>query len=309
MSKEKVIISCAVTGSIHTPSMSPYLPVTATEIADASLEAAEAGAAIVHLHTRNPEDGRPSQDPDDYRPFLSAIKNSSDVVINITTGGSTAMSVEERIRPAMEFRPELASLNMGSMNFGTFPMLRRFTEFKHRWEPEMLENSRNIIFKNTFSDIEHILTSGEKNGTRFEHECYDIGHLYTLAYFVREGMAVPPLLIQSVMGILGGIGAHPEDLAHMRRTANRLFGDKYEWSVVGAGRQQIPFASIVAAQGGHVRVGLEDSLWIGSGRLAKSSAEQVRKIRQVLEGQGLEIANPDEAREILQLKGKDNVGF
>lgn len=309
MPKRKVIISCAVTGSIHTPSMSPYLPVTAEEISQAALEAAQAGAAIVHLHTRDPKDGRPSQDPALYEPFLKKINASSDVIINITTGGSTAMPVEERIRPAMEFQPELASLNMGSMNFATFPMLQRFTEFEHAWERDYLENSRDVIFKNTFKDIEHILSEGGRNGTRFEYECYDIGHLYSLSHFFREGLATAPLLIQSVMGILGGIGTHPEDLAHMRRTADRLFGDAYEWSVVGAGRHQMPLATLVAAQGGHVRVGLEDSLWLGPGQLANSSAQQVIQIRKILEGLGLEVATPDEAREMLKLKGRGNVGF
>ncbi len=305
----KVIITCAPTGAIHTPSMSPHLPVTADEIAQAAIAAAQEGAAILHLHARDPADGRPSQDPEFFVPFLAQIKAQTDAVVNITTGGSPHMTVDERMRPAMRFKPEVASLNMGSMNFGLFPMLDRFKEFKHDWERQHLENSRDLIFKNTYKDIEAILRKGTDNGTRFEFECYDISHLYNLAHFYDRGLVKGPIFVQSVFGILGGIGPHPEDLMHMRRTADRLFGDQYEWSILGAGRSQIQLASIGAAMGSHVRVGLEDSLWIGPGKLAQSSAEQVRRIRTVLEALNLEIATPAEARQILGLKGANQVAF
>ncbi len=310
MSKNrKVIITCAPTGAIHTPSMSPYLPVTAEQIAEAAIAAAEAGAAILHLHARDPADGRPSQDPELFVPFLEQIKARTQAVVNITTGGSPHMTVEDRMRPAMRFKPEVASLNMGSMNFGLFPMLDRFKNFAHDWERQHLENSRDLIFKNTYKDIETILRKGTENGTRFEFECYDISHLYNLAHFLDRGLVSGPLFVQSVFGILGGIGPHPEDLMHMRRTADRLFGDQYQWSILGAGKNQIAMASIGAAMGSHVRVGLEDSLWIGPGELAKSSAEQVRRIRTVIEALNLEIATPAEARQILALKGGDQVAF
>jgi uncharacterized protein (DUF849 family) len=305
----KVIITCAVTGAIHTPSMSPHLPVTPQEIADAAIGAAEAGAAIVHLHARNPETGQPDQNPEAFAPFLGVIKQRSNCVVNITTGGAPTMAIEERLRPAATFKPEVASLNMGSMNFGLYPMLSRFKEFKHDWERPYLEGSRDRIFRNTFADIEHILTSCAENGTRFEVECYDIGHLYTLAHFADRGVIKPPFFVQSVFGILGGIGPHPEDVMHMKRTADRLFGDNYRWSVLGAGRNQLPIAAMAASMGGNVRVGLEDSLWIGPGKLAESNAEQVRLARQIIEGLGLEIATPDDAREILSLKGADRVAF
>lgn len=310
MSKNrKVIITCAPTGAIHTPSMSPYLPVTADQIAEAAIAAAEAGAAILHLHARDPVDGRPSQDPELFVPFLAQIKARTDAVVNITTGGSPHMTVEDRMRPAMRFKPEVASLNMGSMNFGLFPMLDRFQNFAHEWERQHLENSRDLIFKNTYKDIETILRKGTDNGTRFEFECYDISHLYNLAHFLDRGLVSGPLFVQSVFGILGGIGPHPEDLMHMRRTADRLFGDQYQWSILGAGKNQIALASIGAAMGSNVRVGLEDSLWIGPGQLAKSSAEQVRRIRTVLEALNLEIATPSEARQMLALKGAAGVAF
>jgi uncharacterized protein (DUF849 family) len=305
----KVIITCAVTGSIHTPSMSPYLPVTAEEIADAAIGASEAGAAIVHLHARDPKSGLPDQRPEAFAPFLQVIKQRATAVINITTGGAPTMTVEERVRPAATFRPEVASLNMGSMNFGLYPMLNRFTEFSHDWERPYLEASRERIFKNTFADIEYILTTCRENGTRFEIECYDIGHLYTLAHMVDRKVIEPPLFVQSVFGILGGIGGHPEDVMMMRRTADRLFGGDYQWSVLGAGRNQMPIAAMAAAMGGNVRVGLEDSLWGGPGRLAQSNAEQVRTVRGIIEGLGLEIATADDARAILGLKGGDRVGF
>lgn len=310
MSKaRKVIITCAVTGSIHTPSMSPHLPVTGKEIEDAAVGAIEAGAAIVHLHARDPLNGRPTQDPDAFRTFVGNVKERTNGIINITTGGSPIMSVEERLQPALKLKPEVASLNMGSMNFGLFPMLARYKDFKHDWEKPYLEGTRDLVFKNTFKDIEYILKSCAENGTRFEFECYDTAHLYNLAHFLERGLVQGPLFIQTVFGILGGIGSHPDDVAHMKRTADRLFGSDYVWSVLGVGRAQMPIAATSAAQGGHVRVGLEDSLWNGPGQLANSNAEQVTRVRSVLEGMSLAIATPDEARSMLALKGSDNVGF
>ncbi len=305
----KVIITCAVTGSIHTPSMSPHLPVTAQEIADAAVGAAEAGAAIVHLHARHPQTGEPVQSVEGFEPILRSIKQRSDCVINITTGGAATMTIEERLAPALHFKPEVASLNMGSMNFGLYPMLERFKDFKHDWERPYLEGSRGRVFRNTFADIEAILTRCADNGTRFEIECYDIGHLYTAAHFLDRGLVKAPLFIQSVFGLRGGIGPHPEDVMHMKRTADRLFGDQYQWSVLGAGRNQMYIATQSAVMGGNVRVGLEDSLWLGKGQLAKTNAEQVSKIRRILEELGLDIATPDDARRILQLKGGNNVAF
>jgi uncharacterized protein (DUF849 family) len=289
--------------------MSPHIPVTAQEIADAAIGAANAGAAIVHLHARNAENGLPDQSPEAFEPFLKVIKQRSDCVVNITTGGAATMTIQERMKPVVTFKPEVASLNMGSMNFGLYPMLNRFTEFKHDWERPYLEGSRDRIFKNTFADIEHILTTCAENGTRFEVECYDIGHLYTLAHFADRGVVKPPFFVQSVFGILGGIGPHPEDVMHMKRTADRLFGDAYSWSVLGAGANQMRVAAQAAAMGGNVRVGLEDSLWLGPGQFAKTNAEQVVKVRGIVEGLGLSVATPTEAREILQLKGADRVAF
>ena len=303
----KVIITCAPTGAIHTPSMSSALPVSADEIADASIAAAEAGAAILHLHARDPQDGRPDQDPDLFRAFLPKIRQSCDAVINLTTGGSPYMTVEERMRPAAEISPEIASLNMGSMNFGLFPMLNRFKSFRYDWEVEHLENSRNLVFKNTYQDIETILDIGYSRGIRFEFECYDTAHLYNLAYYLDVGKVKPPLFVQTVFGIMGGIGAHADDVNHLKRTADRLFGDDYIWSVLGAGRNQIPVAAQAAAMGGNIRVGLEDSLWAGPGKLAESSAQQVQSVRTLLEGLSLEVATPDDARQILHLKGADTL--
>ena len=309
MPERKVIITCAVTGSIHTPSMSPHLPVTAEEIADAAVGAAEAGAAIVHLHARNPQDGRPDQSPEAFEPFLRVIKQRSDVVVNLTTGGAPFMTVEERLRPAAVWKPEVASLNMGSMNFGLFPMLKRFKDFQHDWEPKMLAGTEDMVFRNTFADIRHALEVLNDTGARYEFECYDTSHLHNLHYFYREGLVKAPLFIQTVFGLLGGIGAHPDEVMHMKRTADRLFGDDYRWSVLGAGRSQMPTAALAAAMGGNVRVGLEDSLWIGAGKLAESNAAQVTQVRKIIEGLGLEVASPDDARAILKLKGKDHVGF
>lgn len=308
-STRKVIISCAVTGAIHTPSMSPHLPLTARQIADDAVGAAEAGAAILHLHARNPETGQPDQSPDAFATFLPEIKRRCDAVVNLTTGGSPYMSVDERLRPAATFKPEVASLNMGTMNFGLFHLLDKYKTFKFEWERSHLANSRELIFRNTFADIEHILGVGQSNGTRFEFECYDTSHLYNLKSFFDRGLVKGPLFIQTVFGILGGIGTHPEDVAHLKRTADRLFGDQYRWSVLGAGAAQMKVAAMALAMGGNVRVGLEDSLWAGPGRLAVNSAEQVKAVRGILEGMGLAVATPDEAREILALKGSDAVAF
>ncbi len=305
----KIIITCAVTGAIHTPSMSPYLPVTPDEIAEAAVGAAEAGAAVVHLHARDRETGQPDQTPEAFEPFLKVIKQRSDAVINITTGGSPFMRVEERVRPAEVFAPEVASLNMGSINFGLYPMLERFTEFEHDWERSHLENSRDLVFRNSFKEIEYVLRTLGDNGTRFEFECYDIAHLYNLAHFLDRGLVKPPLFVQSVFGILGGIGGHEEDVIHMKRTADRLFGDQYQWSVLGAGKNQMRVAALAVAMGGNLRVGLEDSLWAGPGVLAQSNAEQVRIARGIVEGMGLDIASPNEARAMLDLKGGDKVAF
>jgi len=289
--------------------MSPYLPVTPQEIAQSAVEAAEAGAAIVHLHARDPKDGRPVHTPDDFTPFLRVIKQRSNVVVNITTGASPYMPVEYRVKPAEVLRPEVASLNMGSMNFGLFPMLKRYTEFDHEWEREMLEASHDLVFRNSFKDIRYALETLNSTGTRYEFECYDTSHLYNLHYFWTEGLVQAPLFIQTCFGLLGGIGSHPEDVMHMKRTADRLFGENYRWSVLAAGQAQMRVAATAAAIGGHVRVGLEDSLWLGRGELAQTNAAQVTKVRQIIEGLGLAVATPDEAREILSLKGGDDVGF
>jgi uncharacterized protein (DUF849 family) len=305
----KVIISCAVTGSIHTPSMSPFLPITGDEIEAAAVGAIEAGAAIVHLHARHPVTGRPTQEPDAFREFVGKIRQRTNGIINLTTGGSPIMSVEERLQPALQLKPEVASLNMGSMNFGLFPMLDRYKEFKHGWEEGYLGGTRDLVFRNTFKDIEYIIRSCADNGTRFEFECYDTAHLYNLAHFRDRGIVKGPLFVQTVFGILGGIGSHADDVAHMKRTADRLFGADYVWSVLGAGRSQMPIAATAAAQGGHVRVGLEDNLWDGPGKLSKSNADQVTRVRHILEGMSLEIATPENARQMLSLKGANNVGF
>jgi len=298
----KVIVTCAITGSVHTPSMSPHLPITPDQIANAAIDAARAGASVVHLHARDPATGKPTQDPEVYRQFLPEIARTCDVVINITTGGSPILPISERLRPAAEFAPEIASLNMGSMNFGMYEMLKRFTEFQHEWERPYLANSDDLVFRNTFRDIEHILKTCGASGTRFEIECYDIGHLYTAAHFLERQLIAPPLFIQSVFGIRGGIGAHFEDVVMMRRTADRLFGNDYVWSVLGAGRHQIPIATMAATIGGNVRVGLEDSLW-GQRREFATNAQQVTWIRTVLEALGHQAATPDEARALLKLKG------
>ena len=306
----KIIITCAVTGSIHTPTMSPHLPLTADEIASDSIEAAKAGAAIIHLHARDPSNGRPSADPEHFRAFLPRIKAECDAVLNISTGGSSLMSLDQRLAPARDARPEMCSLNMGTMNFGIFPLQDRYDEWQHEWEPQLLDATRRVPFTNTFDDIDMIIEDlGERNGARFEFECYDVGQIETLAWYVRKGIIQSPLYVQFVLGVLGGIGASPENLMTMKTTADRLLGDQYEFSVLGAGGAQMPLATMGAIMGGNVRVGLEDSLTIGAGKLATSNAEQVRKIRQILEALGFEIASADEARARLQLKGVDRVGF
>ena len=306
----KVIITCAVTGSIHTPTMSPYLPVTPDEVAEQAIGAAEAGAAILHLHARDPKDGRPTPDPAVFMQFLPRIKQASKAVINITTGGGHKMTLEERLAAPLKASPEMCSLNMGSMNFGLYPMLGRYKDFKHDWERPYLEGTKDLIFRNTFQDIERILKDlGESHGTRFEFECYDVGHLYNLAHFLDRKLVKPPLLVQTIFGILGGIGADPENLAHMKRIADKLFGDAYHWSILAAGRHQMPLITMGAIMGGSVRVGLEDSLYLGKGQMAKTNAEQVTRIRTILENLSLEIATPDEARQMLSLKGGDAVKF
>ena len=307
---KKVIISCAITGSIHTPTMTPYLPITAQQIADNAIGAAEAGAAIVHLHARDPETGQPTPDPERFMAFLPVIKQACDVVVNITTGGGHGMSLEERLAAARRAQPEMCSLNMGSMNFGLFPLLDRIKEFKYDWEPKALEFTRDFIFRNTYKDIEYILKEvGEAYGTRFEFECYDVGHLYNLAHMLERGLVKPPLFVQLIFGILGGIGPEPENLMHMKTTADRLFGEQYLFSILGAGRHQLPLCTLGAILGGNVRVGLEDSVYVAKGELAKSNAEQVAKMRTILEALSLEIATPAEARAALALKGGDRVAF
>jgi 3,5-dioxohexanoate:acetyl-CoA acetone transferase len=308
--RNKVIITCAVTGAVHVPSQSEYLPITPEQIAENAIGAAEAGAAILHLHARNPENGRPTPDPDMFMQFLPEIKERCDAVINITTGGGQGMTLEQRLAAAMRARPEMCSLNMGSMNFGRFGIANRIKEFRFDWEADDLEASRDYIFRNTYKDIAYILRElGETHGVKFEFECYDIGHLYNLAYFVDEGLIKPPFFVQTIFGILGGIGTDVEDLLHMKRTADRLFGDAYQWSILGAGRHQINLVTMGAIMGGNVRVGLEDNIYLGKGELAKNNAELVAKTARILGELSLEIATPDEAREVLQLKGVHNVGF
>ncbi len=308
---DKVIISCAVTGSVHTPTMSPYLPLTPDQIAAQAIEAAEAGAAILHLHARDPGDGRPTPDPKVFDQFVPRIRAATNAVINITTGGSTRMTLDERLAYPRQAQPELCSLNMGSMNFSIHPVARKISVWLHDWERPHIEGMEDLIFRNTFGDIKHILqVLGRDCGTRFEFECYDVGHLYTLAHFVDEGLIDGPLFIQAVFGILGGLGADPENLMTMRSTADRLFGRRgYRFSVLGAGRHQMPLLTMAAVMGGHVRVGLEDSLYLGKGELARCCADQVRKIRRILQELSLEVATPDEARAMLQLKGASAVAF
>lgn len=308
MPAPKVIISCAVTGGVHTPTMSAALPITPDEIATQAIAAAEAGAAVLHLHARQ-DDGRPTPDPEVFGRFLPRIKQATDAVINITTGGALGMTLDDRLAAARRFRPEMVSLNMGSMNFGLFPAADRYKAWKHPWEEPYLRGTDDLIFRNTFRDMALIVSELGGEGVKFEHECYDIGHLYSLAHLLDRGLVKPPVFVQSVFGILGGIGAHAEDVMHMRRTADRLFGDAYVWSVLAAGRRQMPVATQAAMLGGSVRVGLEDSLYIGPGELADSNAQQVRKVRTLVEELSLSIATPSEARQILGLKGGDAVAF
>ena len=306
----KVIITCAVTGAIHTPSMSKYLPLTPADIAAQAIDAAQAGASILHLHARDPVDGRPTADPEVFAQILAPIKAATDAVINITSGGSTKMTLEERLAPPLRFKPEMASLNMGSMNFSIHPVAAKIKEWKYPWEQAYVEGTEDIIFRNTFRDIRHILRDlGDGCGTKFEFECYDVGHLYNLAHFVDAGLVKPPFFIQTIFGILGGIGPDPVNVTFMRETANRLFGDSYHWSVLGAGRHQMSLLTYAAIQGANVRVGLEDSIYLGRGQIAESNAAQVQKIRRILEDLGYEIASPQDTRQMLALKGGDNVAF
>src|SRR3954469_340443 len=308
--RKKVIITCAVTGSIHTPTMTPYLPITPNEVAEGAIGAYEAGASILHLHARDPKDGRPTPSADVFMQFLPRIKQSTNAVINITTGGGHNMTVQQRLEAPLRAKPEMCSFNMGSMNFGLYQVAEKYKDWKHEWEKPYLESTKDFIFRNTFKDMEYTLKHlGEEHGTRFEFECYDIGHLYSLAHLIDRKLYKPPLFVQSIFGILGGIGADPENLDHMKRIADKLFGTDYHWSVLAAGRHQMAFTTMAGIYGGHVRVGLEDSIYVGKGQLAKTNAEQVIKIRGILEGLGMEIASADEAREMLALKGATNVGF
>jgi len=308
--RDKVIITCAVTGAIHTPTMTPYLPITPQEIADGAIGAWQAGAAIIHLHARDPLDGRPTPDPKVFMQFLPRIKAETDLVINITTGGGHNMTVQQRLEAPLVAKPEMCSLNMGSMNFGLFHLTGKYKQWKHEWEPQYLENTRDFIFRNTYKDIEFSLQHlGVECGTKFEFECYDVGHLYNLAHFVDRGLVKPPMLIQTIFGILGGIGPEADNLMHMKRTADHLFGDAYHWSILGAGRHQMGLITMGAIMGGHCRVGIEDSIYMAKGELAKTNAAQVAKIRRILGELSLEVATPDEAREMLALKGRNAVGF
>jgi uncharacterized protein (DUF849 family) len=310
INKGKVIITCAITGGIHTPTMSDALPYTPDDIATQAIDAAEAGASVLHLHARDPKDGRPTGDPAIFMQFLPRIKQSTDAVVNITTGGSLTMTVDQRIEAARHASPELCSLNMGTMNFALHPLADKYKEWKFDWEENYLRQSDDYIFRNTFRDIARIAHElGDEHGTKFEHECYDVGHLYNLAHCLDAGLFKPPIFIQMIFGILGGIGPDLRNLMFMKETADHLFGDTYRWSVLAAGRSQMTFATQAALMGGNVRVGLEDSLWLGRGQLAKSNAEQVAKARRILEELGLAVATPNEAREMLKLKGARNVAF
>lgn len=308
--RRKVIITCAVTGSIHTPTMSPHLPVTPDEIADASIAAAKEGAAIIHLHARYPEDGRPSAVPGHFRSFMTKIAGACDAVLNVSTGGSSLMTLDTRLAPARAMKPEMCSLNMGSMNFGIFPMLEKYPNWRHDWEPTLLQATKKTVFQNTFEDIETILADiGKSDGAKFEFECYDVGQIELLAFYLKRGLVEPPLYVQFVLGVLGGAGASVENLVHMKGTADRLLGDAYHFSVLAAGGKQMGIATAGAIMGGNVRVGLEDNLTISPGVLAKSNAEQVAKMRRILNELGLDVATAEEARRMLKLKGRKAVGF
>ena len=309
VAKQKTIITCAVTGSIHTPTMSDHLPITFDDIATQAVDAAEAGASILHLHTRDPDDGRPSVEPEHYAPFLPRVKQATDAVVNITTGGAPTMRIQERLKAAEQFSPEMCSLNMGSMNFAFHPLAKRYDDWKFDWEKDYIEGSEANIFRNTFADIREAADRLASHNIKFEHECYDVGHLYNLKHCMDIGLFKAPVFLQFIFGILGGIGSDVENLIFMKQTADRLFGDDYRWSVLGAGGAQMPLATTASQMGGNVRVGLEDSLFIKRGELAESNAQQVGKIRRIIEDLGCEVATPDEAREILDLKGGDRVNF
>ena len=309
VAKQKTIITCAVTGSIHTPTMSDHLPITFDDIATQAVDAAEAGASILHLHTRDPDDGRPSVEPEHYAPFLPRVKQATDAVVNITTGGAPTMRIQERLKAAEQFSPEMCSLNMGSMNFAFHPLAKRYDEWKFDWEKDYIEGSEANIFRNTFADIREAADRLAPHNIKFEHECYDVGHLYNLKHCMEIGLFKAPVFLQFIFGILGGIGSDVENLIFMKQTADRLFGDDYRWSVLGAGGAQMPLATTASQMGGNVRVGLEDSLYIKRGELAESNAQQVGKIRRIIEDLGCEVATPDEARELLDLKGGDRVNF
>jgi len=310
MPSKPVIITCAPTGGIHTPTMSPHLPVTPEEIAAASVEAAEAGAAVIHLHARNPETGQPDPRPELFLEFMPRIAGACDAVLNVSTGGGLGMTREERLRAAVATSPEMASLNVGSLNFGLFPMLEKHTQWKHEWEPAFLEMTRDFVFKNTFADLEYVVKElGHGHGTKFEFECYDLGHLYNLAWLIDQGWLEPPYFVQMVFGVLGGVGADLDNLLHMHTIADKLFGDSYEWSVLAAGRHQMNFATQAAMLGGNLRVGMEDSLYLGPGQLTPSNAHQVTKIRDIIESLGYQVATPAQARQRLGLKGADGVTF
>ncbi len=306
----KIIITCAVTGSIHTPTMTPHLPITPEEIAADGIRAAQAGATILHLHARNPENGHPSADPALFMDFLERISESCDAIANLTTGGSAIMTLDNRLAGPMQAEPEMCSLNLGSMNFGLYPALEKYRDWKYEWEQPFLQGTRDMIFKNTFLDIETVFQKmGRERGARFEFECYDVGHLYTLAHFADRGLIDPPFFVQFVFGVLGGIGADVDNLVHMKHIADKLFGDRFMFSVLAAGRHQMPLTTAAATMGGHVRVGLEDSIYISKGKLATSNADQVSKIRNIVEALGREVATPDEARAMLGLKGRENTSF
>lgn len=309
MASEKTIITCAVTGAIHTPTMSDALPFTPDDIASQAVAAAEAGASVLHLHTRDPDNGSVSIDPENFAPFLSRIKQATDAVVNLSTGGSLTNTIDERIAPALRYSPEMCSMNMGSMNFSFHPLAKRYKEFKFDWEKAYIKNSDTYIFRNTFADIENAANQLAPHDIKFEHECYDVGHLYNLKFCMDIGLFKAPIFIQFIFGILGGIGPEIDNLIFMKRTADRLFGDDYRWSVLGAGGAQMTLATTASQMGGNVRVGLEDSLFISRGKLAESNAQQVAKIRRIVEDLGCEVASPDEAREILDLKGGDRVAF
>lgn len=306
---DKVIINCAVTGSIHVPSMSPYLPITPEQIAREAIAAAEAGASTVHLHARDPKTGEPTMNLDLFQEFCQKVSQKSDVVICITTGGAPTMTPEERMVAVKRFRPELASINMGSFNFGLFPMMDKIKEYKWDWEERYLEKSKDNIFKNTFYDQDRIFKIMRENGTKPELECYDVGHLYNTAYWADKGLIDPPFWLQLILGIMGAIQPAVENLVFMKNTADKLFGKDYIWSALPTGRHEFSLCTVAAVMGGNVRIGMEDNLYLGKGQLARSNAEMVEKMARLLRELGFEPASPKEARERLKLKGKDKTNF